>query len=362
MPGREKEADVRPTTKDLARAAGVSLATVDRVLNGRSGVREETVTAVNEAIVRLGFERNLSAANLARGRRYRLAFLLPQGGDLFLDSVIARIEEARAAFALESIVIDWQRSIGTDPHRVAATLSAIRAEDLDGVALMAPQSPPVRDATARLRQRGVEVVQFLTGDPGGGVDLVGVDNRAAGATAARLLGRFSRREPGEVLVIADTMNARDSVERRQGFDRVLTRDFPWLTALPSLETHGLADRAQAIVANACASHPGITGVYVLSSEARLALQAVFAVGDAPGRILIAHERTPYTEQMLLDGRLDAVIAQNPGHLVRSAIRLLRARCDGRPPIASQEEIRIEILLQDNIRPETAGRALASAGP
>ena len=43
-----------------------------------------------------------------------------------------------------------------------------------------------------------------------------------------------------------------------------------------------------------------------------------------------------------------MIAQNPGHLVRSALRVLRARCDDREPIASQEEIRIEILLRENL--------------
>ncbi|MEO0363356.1 MAG: LacI family DNA-binding transcriptional regulator, partial [Pseudomonadota bacterium] len=62
---------MRPTTRDLAREAGVSLATVDRVLNGRPGVREATVEAVNAAIERLGYVRNQSAANLARGRTYR---------------------------------------------------------------------------------------------------------------------------------------------------------------------------------------------------------------------------------------------------------------------------------------------------
>ncbi|MES2813521.1 MAG: LacI family DNA-binding transcriptional regulator, partial [Pseudomonadota bacterium] len=45
---------MRPTVNDIAREAGVSLATVDRVLNARPGVREKTVTAVNDAIARLG--------------------------------------------------------------------------------------------------------------------------------------------------------------------------------------------------------------------------------------------------------------------------------------------------------------------
>lgn len=339
---------MRPTTKDLAIAAGVSLATVDRVLNGRAGVRPATVDAVNEAIERLGFVRNLQAANLARGRTYRFAFLLPMSGDQFLDTVVARIEEARLALAEEQVAVSFQREISSDPHQIARLLSGIGPEDLDGVALMAPESPQVRDAVARLRERGVRVVDFISGQPDPGGDLVGVDNHAAGATAGRLLGRFLGPSPGEILVITETMNARDSLERRQGFDAILARDFPHLTPLPTLETHGDPDRARAIVKNAWANHARIVGAYVLNSESRQALEAVAEAGDPLALTIVAHERTRFSETWLMDGRLDAVIAQNPGHLVRSALRVLRARCDFRAPIASQEEIRIEILIRENL--------------
>jgi len=46
--------------------------------------------------------------------------------------------------------------------------------------------------------------------------------------------------------------------------------------------------------------------------------------------------------------IDAVIAQDPGHAVRSAIRIMRARSDAREPLAAQEKIRIEILLKENL--------------
>ena len=67
----------KPTVHDIAKEAGVSLATVDRVLNRRPGVRTATVARVQAAIDKLGYVRDLSAANLARGRLYRLAFVLP---------------------------------------------------------------------------------------------------------------------------------------------------------------------------------------------------------------------------------------------------------------------------------------------
>lgn len=340
-----------PTTKDLAREAGVSLATVDRVLNGRSGVRKATVDAVTAAIDRIGFIRNQSAANLARSRTYRFEFLLPRHGDEFLASVIDRITETRAAFRADAVQIGYRQVLDNDPHQVSAALSVIEPDALDGIAIMAPESPQVRDAMLRLKTRGVHVVQFVSGQhdlrP---FDFVGVDNHAAGATAGRLIGRFTAGRSGKVLVVSETMNALDSVERRLGFDAVLTADYPNLIALPSLETHGDPTRTRFVIRNAYASHDDIAAAYVLGSEARPALAAIAAFSDPTAQVIIAHERTRFTERQLCDGTLDAIIAQDPGHLVRSAVRVLRARSDGRTPLASQENIRIEILLKENLGP------------
>jgi LacI family transcriptional regulator len=338
---------MRPTTKDLALAAGVSLATVDRVLNDRPGVRKGTVERVTQAIEKLGFTRNIVAANLARGKNYRFLFLLPRTGDQFLEGLIARIAEANLAFAGEMVRADVLRIHEGDPHQIAKLLGSLDHDQVDGVAIMAPESPQVRDAESRLAERGIDTVSFIAGQTTGGRDdFVGIDNRAAGATAARLMGRFSDRRSGHILVIAETMHSRDSLERRLGFDAVISADYPQLSVLPSLETHGDMERAARVIRNAFAGHSDIVGIYILSSEARIPLQFVLDAGRQT--VVIAHERTPFTEAALNAGQIDALITQDPGHLVRSAIRILRARKDRREILASQEKIRIEILIKENL--------------
>lgn len=344
----QKERIMRPTTKDLAKAAGVSLATVDRVLNDRLGVREDTVRRVSEAIEKIGFIRNISAANLARSKSYRFLFLLPRTGDLFLAELLARIGEVNAAFGSEAMRAEVAQIHESDPHQIANYLEALDPESVDGVAIMAPESPQVRDAKLRLGQRGIETVSFISGQTARDADFVGIDNHAAGATAGRLMGRFCERRPGKILVIAETMHARDSLERRLGFDEVLGAEYPWLNVLPSLETHGEAERADRIIRASFARNPEILGVYILGSEARVPLQTVTQLTAAGHRQVIAHERTPFTEAALLARQIDALITQDPGHLVRSAVRILRARCDRREVLASQEKIRIEILLAENL--------------
>ena len=59
---RGMDAMVRASLQDVARVAGVSLATVDRVLHGRAGVRERTVERVNAAVRQLGYRPDPAAA------------------------------------------------------------------------------------------------------------------------------------------------------------------------------------------------------------------------------------------------------------------------------------------------------------
>jgi LacI family transcriptional regulator len=343
------EMAVMPTTKDLAEAAGVSLATVDRVLNGRPGVRKETIEAVNMAIQRIGFERNHVAAILARQRGYRFGFVVPQPHGEFVGEILDRIHEANKAFRAERIEAEALKVNETDPHQTARFLAALDPNKFDGVAIMAPETPQIRDAIKRLEERGIKSIAFVSNQGGGREgDFVGIDNYAAGATAGRIMGRFCGSANGSIMVIGDSMKSRDSVERRLGFDHVINSAFPHLKVLPSLEFHGDPERARQIVANTVRSRPDLVGAYVASSEARVPIEALFASDGARKIVKIAHEKTDFTRTALLSDQLDAVVHQDPGHLVRSAIRTLWAKCDKRAVFESQERIRIEILIKDNL--------------
>lgn len=340
---------MRPTAKDLAKAAGVSLATVDRVLNDRPNASKKSVTKVNEAIERIGFVRNIAAVNLARSKIYKFLFVLPSSGDQYLRELLNHVEEANRNLASDLIDVNAVQISVDDPHEVANFLTTLNAEDVDGVAIMAPESPQVRDAMVRLHDRGIKVVQFLSGqEKMENADFVGIDNFAAGATAGRIIGRFHPSGKGQILIISETMQAQDSIERRIGLDRIMSDKFPGLNILPSLETYGSTERALEIIERSFKYNTDIVAVYVLSSEANVPVSAVSKCTDIKNLTVIVHERTPFTEKSIRDENIDAIIAQNPGHTVRSAIRIMRARTDHREPLASQENIRIEVLFKENL--------------
>ena len=325
---------MRPTTKDLAEAAGVSLATIDRVLNERPNVSSKAARKVAEAIERIGFVRNPAAVALARNKTYRFRFVLPTSGDQYLAELIARVSEAKEALRTDSTEVEAEQIAMSDPHQVAKYLTGIDHDAVDGVAVMAPESPQVRDALLRLVERGVKVVQFLSGQERlESADYVGVDNFAAGATAGKIAGRFIGDRPGKIMVVAETMMALDSIQRRLGFDSIINAQFPHLVSLPSLETYADERRADLIIRRTLQHNPDTVAVYVLSSEARGPLTAVWNTQGGRPLTVIVHERTPFSEQALMDERIDAVIAQDPGHAVRSALRIMhRGPAQGEHPV------------------------------
>ncbi len=340
---------MRPTVNDLAREAGVSLATVDRVLNDRPGVRDKTIQSVNDAIAKLGFVRDVAAANLARQRSYRMAFVLPDTESQFVQTLHNELVIATSAALAARTEIVVLRFPAEDPHALAAILAALPDRNVAGVALMAPETPVLRDAIKSLRQRGIAVVALVSDLPNTERDrFVGIDNRAAGRTSAVLMGRFLGHGAQKVAVVAQSMLLREAVERRLGFDDVMRRDFPLIDVLPTLETHGSADLLNAVVQEMVAQFPGVGGIYLLGSGHRALTLAIDRLGLAGRLVVIGHELTPHAREALVAGKMDAVITQNVGHLVRSALRVLRAKIDKSPIDVGQEQLRIEIIMRENL--------------
>ncbi|MEM9320136.1 MAG: LacI family DNA-binding transcriptional regulator [Pseudomonadota bacterium] len=338
----------KPTVHDIAKVAGVSLATVDRVLNARPGVRERTVARVQEAVSQLGYVRDTNAANLARRRTYRFGIILPDGKGQFLRGLRAAIDEAAAGPLGERCYVRQTLVPSRDHTALVRALNALERASLDGVAIMANETPVVRDAIARLTAAGTAVVSLVSDQPNSERDhFVGFDNVAAGRTAAVLLGRFVGNRRGKVIVVATTMQSRDMAERRFGFDQIMTESFPNLVQLPSIEGHDDAELTYRLTRFALEKNPDAVALYSVGASINGIGMALSERSDRD-IVCIDHELTENSRRLLEEGIIDGVINQNTGHLARSALRLLRAHCDGAEPDLAQERIRVDIVIRENL--------------
>ncbi len=348
---RVGESSPKPTVNDIARVAGVSLATVDRVINSRSGVREVTIERVNQAIRELGFVRDAAAANLARGRTYNFLFVLPASDNEFVTSMEIQIDEFSRSLAADRTRLSVLKVEAFDPRAMAKIISDVDPETVHGIAIFGPETPSVRDAIDEIKKRGVLVVALVSDLPSSARDaFVGIDNIAAGRTAGQLMGRFVQRDKGKILVITGSMLARDHLERRLGFDEVMSRDFPDFEVLASVEGRDAPDLLEQLIPVAFESNPDINGIYSSAAGNAGLIRYLRKKAMDQKIVVVGHELTPLSREALDQGIFDAIISQDTGHLVRSAVRILRARSENSPINSAQERIRIDVYIKENMPP------------
>ena len=338
----------RATVHDVARTAGVSLATVDRVLNARPGVRPETAEKVENAIKALDFRRDLSASLLARARDLRIVFLIPDGGNAFMESLVAAVARRVRQTRNERLTLSAAQYHALDPMALVARLDGLNGRQTDCAVVVAPDDPAVAKAIDAVTRRGVSVITLVSDLPGSARrHFIGIDNQAAGRSAASLLGRFCA--GGKVGIIAGSLGLRDHRERFEGFSGVMGREFPKLDIVGPLEGFDDDAATEAAALQLLEAHKDLAGIYNLGAG-NAGLVAALGKTHRAGNIrVVAHELTDTTRDALRAGTLDVVLDQNPDGEVRAAIAAARQVALSPDAEIHSDPIEIGIFLRDNLR-------------
>jgi LacI family transcriptional regulator len=162
--------------REIARQAGLSEATVDRVLNRRGGVRQSTVDEVHRAVADL--HRQRSQMRLT-GRTFFLD-LVVDAPARFAAAVRAALESQLPLVRPATFRARFHLAEAPPVPQLVATLEGIARRGSQGVVLKAPDHPQVVAAVERLADAGIPVITLVTDLPTSRrVAYVGLDNRAA---------------------------------------------------------------------------------------------------------------------------------------------------------------------------------------
>jgi len=344
---------MRLTLNDVAREAGVSTATVDRVLNNRSGVRGRTREIVVDTARRLGYISESpgngyepsAAGELAP---IRLDFVLPEGANMFIRTLQRQLE-GQAATRQGLDVRVWPIE-GFNPDRLAGALAELEGR-AQGVGVIALDHPTVREAIRRLSEAGVKVVTLAS-------DIlhvprlayIGIDNRAAGRLAGFVLGRFlGAGERRKVALFAGSLSYRGHEEREMGFRHIVKEEFPDLEVVELREMRDDEETALWEAGQLLERHRDLAGIYNVGAGNEGIARALKANPTTQRIVYVAHELTAHNRARLLEGALDAVIDQNPRVEAREALNILTQSVRGLP--YDYHPPRLQIIFRENI-PET----------
>lgn len=317
--------------KVVALQAGVSVATVDRVIKQRGGVHANTVRRVMQALDELA--RQSTQVGLS-GRKFMLDVLMV-APRRFTDAVRAALEAELPSLHPAVLRSRFHLHETLEVDGIVELLERIRKNGSHGVLLKAPDVPAVAEAVNRLTAAGIPVVTLVTDLPGSARrSYVGMDNRAAGETAAYLIGQWlGGRKRQQVLVTLSSNRFRGEEEREIGFRRALRERHRHLTVVEVSEGHGIDGATGALVRDALAAHPGIAAVYSIGGG-NAAIVRAFAQAGRRCRVFIGHDLDADNVALLKAGAIHAVLHHDLGQDMRRACQEVM-RAQGALPALAQ---------------------------
>jgi len=349
----------RTTVKEIARLAGVSIGTIDRVLHDRGGVSPETKERINKIVASLGYEPNLLARQLSLNKTYTLRVVLPHSeqDSGYWGLVLAGIRRAERDLAPYRTRLRIDEFDRYDPAAYRALMDDLRADPCDGL-LIAPVLPdellPVLEL---IGPDGSVPYAFLDcALPGAApVAVIGQDAFRAGYLAGRLMSLLAR-ESGPLVAVSAHAGDRHIRQRIEGFEAFF-RDAAsgasgpravGLVECPELES---ADDCERYLAGPFRERPDFAGVLVANSSGHFVGDWLSSRGTKSSCAVVSWDLVPANARALRDGAIDCVVSQRPAEQGREGVeRLFKAVVRGQRD-SSPGSIPLEAYFKENIPSE-----------
>lgn len=196
--------------KDIAREAGVSVASVSRVVSGNRPVTSETAAAVRAAIQRIGYQPNHVARALRLGSTKTVGMIVPQIANPLFTEIVQAVERNLQLHEIDLFLCDCQENTETEHRRINALLQ----RRVDGLIVISCEGRPSNALRQALGVTPVVVVDRIV--QGTRTDFVGVNNAVGIASVITHLEEIGRRNLAFIGALPVTSTAK---ERQTAFLR-----------------------------------------------------------------------------------------------------------------------------------------------
>lgn len=340
----------RPTVADVAKEAEVSVATVDRVLNEREKVREDTARRVYEAATRIGYHAAPLIAQrlMADVPLVRLGFVLHKEKQAFYQAFRAEIENAvrQVTGVRVQAIIEFAPS--QSPADFTSLMLGMRGK-VDAIAATAVTHHEVADAVAALKEEGIPVFALLN-DFAQGIrqNYVGLNNLKVGRIAASILSMAAHR-PGKIGVFVGGYRWHGHELRETGFRSYFRENAPQFTVLDTLVNLETRQITYEATLDLLARHPDLRGIYCAGGGMEGAIAALREAKEAGEVCLVVNELTPESKSALTDQYVTMVISTPLAKLCDDLLELMSdAVLKGMSGITGQHFLSPDLIFAESV--------------
>ena len=317
----QPSADARPIgIKDIAKALGISIGTVDRAIHSRGGINPITKERVLKMALTLGYQPNLAARYLKAPRQVRVAINLPARIGSFFDAVRAGIRDAASPFR-----VGVELQFRTHPALGEGDEELFR-EALDdgskGIIITPGRPAQLKVWIRRAAQKRIPVACVVTDAPGTErLTAVSTDSYVSGAMVAELLHLIVR-ERGTVGVFTGDLSTTDHSEKVRGFQNSIGSLNGSLAISSVLETHDDETTAYSQARKLLSRDRLLRAIYVSTANCMTIIQALEELDPEHRIALVTTDLFPQLVPFLKSRRVIATIYQRPEAQGRMAFEAL----------------------------------------
>lgn len=336
------------TVTEIARLAGVSIGTVDRVLHNRGRVSAETRNKIQAIIEQEGFQPNPLARHLKRNKGYRFALLLPKldSESLYWRMMYDAIVQAADSFAVFSIKTELFPFSRTDRDSLKEVWERMVQSGCDGF-VIAPVMQ--KELLALLEEMPPQAPYCLIDSPLPGAraqTVVAQDPFKGGLVAGRMMELLGGNQ-GPYAIIRPYTEAFNLNERARGFTQWF-RNKPGCAIIDCVCPETNRQEAKRILGELVEAHPSLRGFFVVTSASHIIADILYTSGAKKGRILVGYDPVPENVEFLKTGIIDCLISQRPEEQGRRVITELYRSVVLEETPATEVQMPLDIFIKENL--------------
>ncbi|HWO96547.1 MAG TPA: LacI family DNA-binding transcriptional regulator [Bacillus sp. (in: firmicutes)] len=334
------------TAKLIAEQLGLSMATVDRALNNRGNVKEETYQRIMEKARELNYTPNKLASFLSKKKQYSIAVAFPEYPKYFWEQIEVGISKAFNELSDYGLKVETFRISDEDSSDGADLIKEIiDSKKFDALAIADGKSAFL-DLIDYGIDQGIQVCTFNHDSPASKrLFYVGSDYRSAGRLAAELLCNFIGRS-GKAALITTTETTYQAQEKIAGFREVLSEysnvEMVGPLKMELHDVHHSLDKLRSSLDDTC-------GIYV--SNAELSNVAKWLEhSNGKRKVLIGHDMNEEIYKYFEKGFITAAISQDPVSQGYLAVKKLFNQLAGEENMINKEIItKLEVITKENAK-------------
>lgn len=303
---------MRVTISKIAELANVSRGTVDRVLNGRPGVKEDVRKKVKEIAEALDYKPNLIAKTLVNLKNpIKIGVIIAPDHNPFVDEIKRGITVATQELYDYGVKIDVQTMQNFDYNEQIGILDRLIRDGISGIALVPIENDAIRNYLNKTRDSGIPVVTFNSDiKDTQRICFVGQDHLMGGRVAGGLMGKIIN-STGKVAIITSSLNLLCHKQRIEGFTTKIAEEHKGIEIVKIVENEDLDSRAFELTLSICEKINDISGIYLTGGGAGGLGKALKILGIEKRVKVISHDFVPGTIEMVKEKVIDFTIGQDP---------------------------------------------------